>query len=888
MKEQITTFESGSDSVVPYSPYFDKTFDFRTFEVNTLKDMFRVLSKSFILNFPLDINEPVRTHRRGSSLKELYLDKFSYVIIDFDYPKSISDRDAVLKYFKEYRCIIGESRSYNGIDNFNLKGILLCNPATRKDIKTGLITISKNLSEYGKLDLHVVNTASFNTPMNKIKVLLQNDSGIKYTFEEKKYEPLIEKSKSIKSDFNIPVHNDIEIKEDVQNIPDLCLNVFSILGFKAIQTGDNGCITFKHPSEVKTIGGYFWFKDNPYLMHHYNNEKNVNIFDTVRKLPQAKELLKKSVDYDDELLSFDVKTNVIKTNERYLSITEDIKSAISDFIDNPGGLFTIRSPMGTGKSTVIKGIIDEAHDAGLTVLIITNRISVAQDFSKKYGMKIYNEDKYSITDSLICQYDSLWKYDLKNFDVVVMDEFISLISHSRSNLTNSSVNSAKFFASFKKKLVIADAFLTGYENFLIEDKTENKYLLDNRYRDPTSLYDYKNKNNFTLEMLQHAKKNKITVSSTSVQFIKASAELFKKHGLNVITLLGETPDSTKELIYNLFEEDDNDKWDVLLFSPTLTVGVSNLNNVKYHFHYDSSMSADVISSIQMMKRTRRAREIHMYISERTKFLCTDYKELRDNYIKNSGKLANVNYLFRTNDYGDIRLSDIGKNAIRIDIFKNILEMNHGQAVKWMLKYHFLNEPITVKKTFESNLLSKYSKLVKQNHKELLQEQIQDYLNLSDTYIEYDVDNPNKFWMQLSDINISLDQSKIDDMPNKKEFREEFLERCVKKPTLIEYCKNYRLVFNYTHGIWNTEDVQSKLSKSIMESDHEMLTFCNQLMRAKIPPISKEYDVSIVNANSELKKIIAKCGYRKMNTSADLTVKYRLGTDVEKYWSYIKV
>ena len=76
----------------------------------------------------------------------------------------------------------------------------------------------------------------------------------------------------------------------------------------------------------------------------------------------------------------------------------------------------------------------------MRVLIITNRISVAQDFSNKYSIKLYNKDKYNVGDSVVVQYDSLWKYNIKNFDIIIMDEFISLMLHSRNNISNSSVN----------------------------------------------------------------------------------------------------------------------------------------------------------------------------------------------------------------------------------------------------------------------------------------------------------------------------------------------------------------------------------------------------------------------------------------------------------------
>ena len=71
-----------------------------------------------------------------------------------------------------------------------------------------------------------------------------------------------------------------------------------------------------------------------------------------------------------------------------LEITPDIKSAITDFLSRKDGLFAIKSPMGTGKSVVISEIIKDAQDQDMRVLVCTNRISVAEDFTQKYGLKI--------------------------------------------------------------------------------------------------------------------------------------------------------------------------------------------------------------------------------------------------------------------------------------------------------------------------------------------------------------------------------------------------------------------------------------------------------------------------------------------------------------------
>ena len=218
-------------------------------------------------------------------------------------------------------------------------------------------------------------------------------------------------------------------------------------------------------------------------------------------------------------------------------------------------------------------------------------------------------------------------------------------------------------------------------------KKENCFLLDNNYRDETKVNLFDDFNYFVLKILETAKKEKITISSTSLSVIKALQLLLSKHGIRVVTLTSETP---KELVYKYFENENNDKWDCLIYSPTLTVGVSNMNNVKKHFHYDSSITCDCISSLQMLKRTRKVEEINIFIKERTDYLKTSYESLRDDYLSNVGKSFDYNFIFSINDYGEPVISKLGKKIIQLDVLKNILEYNHREAFLWLLKYHFKN------------------------------------------------------------------------------------------------------------------------------------------------------------------------------------------------------
>jgi hypothetical protein len=889
MKESITIFHpKKSKKKHAFSPFDDKTFVFETYESTSNLQMYSVMVSHFILNIPLALLEkPIRTFRRMVNLDPYYDKTLNYLVLDIDDLESEENKQTVLDYFKDYKVILGESTSYNGINNFNMKGLLFLESIPIKDIKLALSNIHHDLKDICTIDEAVGRKASLNAPIGKNNIFMNNEDGIRYKFVRKE---VIEHIEAIKNEYvGESVSVDIDQLKDIEadTMEKLCLKVFVNLGYTAIKNNANGSITFKHPSEKKSVGGYFWFSNSPYTMHHANSTKTINIFDSIRKLPQAKELMKKEINYDSEFLDFNTQTKVIQVNEKYLEVNNDISDMVDDFLNKKDGLLSIRSPMGTGKSTLIHHIIDECHSIDMKVLIVTNRISVAKDFGKKYGLKVYNKDKYETGDSLVCQYDSLWKYNIKHFDVVVMDEFISLMIHSRSNLNNSSINIAKFFGCFNKKLVIADAFLTGYENFLLSNKDSNINLIDNNYRDPTTLFDYTDFNYFTQSILFHAKEHKITVSATSLNFINSLQMLLIKKGLKVVTLTAATPESTKDLIYELFEKDTHDKWDVLIYSPTLTVGVSNLNNVPYHFHYDSSMSTDSISSIQMMKRTRKTKEIHMYVKPRVNYLKTSYNDIRDEYMGNIGKNIDQNYLFDIDNYGEAKLSDLGKKAIKIDTFKNILEFNHKEALSWLLKYHFMKEPRIINDKFEANVLGKYTKIIREDNKEVLKSHVEQFLSLNEMekttlLMDADVDATMRILAEIDSVIKECSPT----------IKSKILECTMNDRAFTNKSKYFKVAFNYTKKIWDEADVKYLVSQAVIKGKNDDLHFYNVLLSYGQKEIHDDYTLKTINSNKHLKYILDKCGYKneRITGGSINTVGYRgyvVDANIKQYYGFIK-
>ena len=147
-------------------------------------------------------------------------------------------------------------------------------------------------------------------------------------------------------------------------------------------------------------------------------------------------------------------------NERFLSSFE---TQLNKFLtDNSIQTLKVQSPMGTGKTNIIYPILKIPN---IKVMFVTNRVSLGEEFKerfKEFGIKFYKDNDFEIGNSIITQFDSLWKYNLENFDLIILDEFISVLLHSLSFLTDKGhLNLLKLNVILNtKKIVILDAFFT--------------------------------------------------------------------------------------------------------------------------------------------------------------------------------------------------------------------------------------------------------------------------------------------------------------------------------------------------------------------------------------------------------------------------------------------
>ena len=185
--EKITIFHAKkTTNKTPHSPYDDNTFVFETYEAKTNLELYSVMVSHFVLNIPLEkLEKPTRTFRRKANLEPYYGKCLNYMILDIDHVKTEFDKQTILEYFKDYRVILGESKSYNGINNFNMKGIIFCDCIPFENAKLALSTIHHDLKDICNIDESVARKASLNAPILKSNIFLNNEDGILLKFVKK-------------------------------------------------------------------------------------------------------------------------------------------------------------------------------------------------------------------------------------------------------------------------------------------------------------------------------------------------------------------------------------------------------------------------------------------------------------------------------------------------------------------------------------------------------------------------------------------------------------------------------------------------------------------------------------------------------------------------------
>jgi len=324
-------------------------------------------------------------------------------------------------------------------------------------------------------------------------------------------------------------------------------------------------------------------------------------------------------------------------NEKYLyNEKKEFKTAINDFYKNKKCML-IKSPMGTGKTVLLKEILKKSKIKMKRVLFLTHRIDFATsiyELFKEYGFVHYKEDPKEVmfADKVIISIESLnkiFKYNNSNFDLIIMDEMESLLNHFTSKTVREysepKVLLLKFTELIKRsgKIICMDAHAKNRTYDYISKNIEKDFVfLINEYKDE------ENQRTITCKISKDEIMNEIY------------GELLKKNNIVIPTMSKEKGDQVYDEIMYYYPElkdkiiihnrdssaEDKKKlknvvelWGnkrVVIYTPTIEAGIDfNIEHFHRMFIFASSSSTSQRSLIQMLGRVRKLenRDIMMHV-----------------------------------------------------------------------------------------------------------------------------------------------------------------------------------------------------------------------------------------------------------------------------------
>lgn len=613
----------------PVSPYEDKSFYFTSLNIEDLHEIQKMLVHNYLLTIDL---KPGR-YRLRRTMKDLspFQSKYQNFFI-LDFKCNIAEKYRVCEYFSKYRHIIMDSPT-------GVRGYIAISDKIKIDNIFSKIYF--DLKHLGELQANSISGIGFSKPLPTNVVISENSSG--KIFDESYIPPKLN-----------------HYKLESTNLLDICKEYFNKDGF-----------VFDGSKYIKDNLKFNWSPKYPWIMFCENPAYNKNIYPFISKYKSLSIL--KSLECEPN-----IEVNVQSLKEC------DYKETCDNFLKN-GGVLGIKSYMGSNKSEMLEYIIKKSKK----ILVITSRISLAQEFKRKFNLPLYSDfniKNFKYNGSLICQYDSLTKINPNNYDTVIIDEFVSVLFHSTDNLADNFKKKElvqKFLSLLQKNLVVSDAFLNKEVLKIIGRKIT---LFVNKARDKIPLIEYDSDGLFRDMAEKLSSGEQVSISTNSVKSIENKiAEICLSLDKTSVIVTGPKPENYKESALNSLNKKQY-KQDIVIYSPTLSLGVSIFSKIKNHYHYDTGNSSNAIQSIQMLRRTRKVETIHYFIEERTFRGSTDFESLKK-YLESNMNAKN-SWIFDFCDDFSNKIMTIGKYYIQVEVFKNILKSNTKISFNEFLKYNF--------------------------------------------------------------------------------------------------------------------------------------------------------------------------------------------------------
>ena len=346
-------------------------------------------------------------------------------------------------------------------------------------------------------------------------------------------------------------------------------------------------------------------------------------------------------------------------------------------------LLCIQSEKGTGKTTsLINNLFESNNNPPKSVLFISSRrtfgIKLLSDL-KKYGFELYSdiEEQYISVNKIIIQINSLQRLCNTDYEYLIIDEIESLVRYMTSSHFMKNNNSSIIVSDLEYRLnncvktIIMDADLSDRSiNYCKKAMKINRcsyYILKNNmmafsnYTIKYTVYD-----NWIIQIIHKLKNNKkLVIPMASNNKAKDLKELLKLKfpKLKILLIHKETDDNSKlEILLNV--NTDWVKYDVVIYTPTVCMGVSFdiKNYFDYIFAYGCHESLGSQEFCQMMHRTREPKKKTIYLAvDRYDY----YNVEEDKITRDIGEevICNDYYLTKYDIHNNLIPKKFGKDRI---------------------------------------------------------------------------------------------------------------------------------------------------------------------------------------------------------------------------------
>ena len=477
----------------------------------------------------------------------------------------------------------------------------------------------------------------------------------------------------------------------------IVLEIFKELGFfpndRFGQLVEQAHFTY----EATNNRGYMWYSNSPFNLWHSDPGKKINIYEIFAERYKYKDfLVKQSI--EEMIESVGTSLEVIEERIDLSKLTDSNKKFFIDWgFRTDNAILCIKSAMGSAKTAVIKKLMDNGK-----TLVVTPRMSLAVEAAKNLEVPSYLDMGIDVNSNnhLVCQFDSLYKFDLTSFKHFIIDEYMTLESHISECSNNTlSKNMAKLQYILDSNVILVDAMLTKNCLDIFSNQRRYAHWYENSVVDGTPLMQHKTFESF-LKEISLAQGKRISISCTSKEKLKALQEFVDKIGYTNRMITGDTALDER---YNILKDYEAGKFNCLMYSPALSVGININSDVEKHFHYDPGGIISPIQSIQMIRRARKTKQIDCFVQRRKKISSTSIEELRAD-VKSRSILCEYNAA------GDQKLLQSGKTFAWMKRHDNIWRLEGRDSFDYLASLNFnvtVDVEIKGSGVFKGQVLNKF-------------------------------------------------------------------------------------------------------------------------------------------------------------------------------------